>query len=304
MFLLASSYQMWSCIFLPSVQEAMRRIKVQGLLNLTLINTRICFDLREPLVLIVIRSRPDRQDRRKAIRDTWANPCTYDPNKVRYLFLTGKQPGPQSVYVDEVLQREFDCYGDIVQYDSLDGYHLLPKKQFIALSLVHHLCSNFPFVFMTDEDFLINIPKLTEYLLQVPSENRKYFVGGHLYKNVHPTRDKGSKYYVEYDVYPNKTYPPFVAGGASFISTSLIQSILAEMSTLLTEIHLEDVRMGIVLQRLDIVSIDVNGICIWPVECRLIHLNNLIAKHGYNDEKSLYRDWKKLNLSLNYHVHC
>ncbi|KAF6769047.1 hypothetical protein AHF37_12258 [Paragonimus kellicotti] len=151
-------------------------------------------------------------------------PCTYDSSKVRYLFLTGKQPGPQSAYVDEILQREFDCYGDIVQYNSLDDYRLLPKKQFIALSLVHHLCSHFPFVFMTDEDFLINIPKLTDYLLQVPSESRRSFVGGHLYKNMHPTRDKGSKYYVQYYVYPNKTYPPFVAGGASLMSTSLIPS--------------------------------------------------------------------------------
>ncbi|KAF7258104.1 hypothetical protein EG68_04113 [Paragonimus skrjabini miyazakii] len=282
----------------------MRRIKVKTLLNLTLIDTRICSDLREPVVLIVIRATPDQQSKREAVRATWANPCTYDPNKVRYLFLTGKQPGPQSAYVDEVLQREFDCYGDIVQYDSLDGYRLLPKKQFIALSLVHHLCSNFPFVFMTDEDFLINIPKLTEYLLQVPSDSRKSFIGGHLYKDVHPTRDKGSKYYVEYDVYPNKTYPPFVAGGASLMSTSLIQSILGEMSKLQTKIHLEDVRMGIVLQRLGIVSRDINEICIWPVECRRIQLTKLIAKHGYNEEKSLYRDWKKLNLSLNYHVHC
>ncbi|KAA3677066.1 beta-1,3-galactosyltransferase 1 [Paragonimus westermani] len=187
MLLLDLLYKIWSCVSLPPVPEAMHRIqKTQTLLNLTLIDARICSGLRQPLVLIVIRATPDQQGKRKAIRATWANPCTYDPNKVRYLFLTGKQPGPQSAYVNEVLQQEFDCYGDIVQYDSADGYRLLPQKQFIALSLVHHFCSNFPFVFMTDEDFLINIPKLTEYLLQVPPKGRKSFVGGHLYKDVPP----------------------------------------------------------------------------------------------------------------------
>ncbi|KAF7258105.1 hypothetical protein EG68_04114 [Paragonimus skrjabini miyazakii] len=281
------------------IAQAGHRSKAPAMLNLTLMDTRICSDLREPVVLIVIRTRPERQDRRVAIRATWANLCTYDQNKVRYLFLTGKQPGPQSAYVDEVLQREFDCYGDIVQYDSLDGYRLLPKKQFIALSLVHHLCSNFPFVFMTDEDFLINIPNLVKYVLQIRSENQTSFVGGHLHKNMQPDRDKKSKYYVEYDVYPNKTYPPFVAGGASLMSTSLIQSILAEIRTLQTEIHLEDVRMGIVLQRLGIESKDIKEVCLWPADCSNVPLSNVIANHGYDNVASLYEDWKKLNFSEN-----
>ncbi|KAF8569414.1 hypothetical protein P879_05579 [Paragonimus westermani] len=295
---------MWSCVSLPSAPETMHRIqKVRTLLNLTLIDARICPGLRQPLVLIVIRATPDQQSKREAIRATWANPCTYDSNIVRYLFLTGKQSGPQSTYVDEVLQQEFDCYGDIVQYDSPDGYRLLPQKQFIALSLVHHLCSNFPFVFMTDEDFLINIPKLTEYLLQVPPNGRKSFVGGHLYKDVPPVRDIRNKYYVQYDVYPNKTYPPFIAGGASLMNTSLIPSVLAEIRKSKIHIHLEDVRMGIVLWNLGIETRDIKGICILPVKCRRVPLNELIAKHGYSNEKSLYRDWKKLNWFSNCHAH-
>ncbi|KAF8569413.1 hypothetical protein P879_05578 [Paragonimus westermani] len=281
------------------IPQTGHRPRSPAILDLKLMDTRVCSGLRESLVLIVIRSRPERQDRREAIRRTWANPCTYDSNKVRYLFLTGKQSGPRSAYVDEVLQQEFDCYGDIVQYDSPDNYRLLPQKQFIALSLVHHLCSNFPFVFMTDEDFLINIPNLVKYVSKIRSEDQISFVGGHLYEKLQPIRDKRSKYYVQYDVYPNKTYPPFIAGGASLMSTSLIPSVLAEIRKIKIHIHLEDVRMGIVLWNLGIKSRDIKEVCLWPSDCSGVPLSDIIANHGYDNVTSLYADWKKLKVSEN-----
>ncbi|KAF5396678.1 hypothetical protein PHET_10274 [Paragonimus heterotremus] len=263
-----------------------------------LMKQQLCSAPVKPTVLIVIRSTPNQRVKRDAIRTTWGNPCTYDTQRVELLFLVGKHTGLKSASVDFGLRLEFQRFRDIVQYDSADSYRLLPNKQQAAFHLINKHCFNFPFVFMTDEDFLINIPNLTDYILKLPINDYISFVGGHLYGNSVPIRENTSKYYVSLESYPNRTIPPFVAGGATLMATSLTGQILSEMSKLKTKLHLEDVNLGLILKKLGVMPKNIREICIVEKLCNRIPLRQRIAAHGYNTPTKLRKDWQKLNLTV------
>ncbi|KAA3675324.1 beta-1,3-N-acetylglucosaminyltransferase 5 [Paragonimus westermani] len=202
---------------------------------------QLCSASVQPTVLIVIRSTPNQRVKRDAIRTTWGNPCTYDTQKVELLFLVGRHIGLNSASVDLDLQLEYRHFRDIVQYDSADSYRLLPNKQKAAFHLIN-------------EDFLVNISNLVDYILQLHTNDYMSFVGGHLYGSSAPIRDNTSKYYVSLERYPNRTFPPFVAGGATLMATSLAGKILSEMPKLKTQLHLEDVNLGMILKKIDNIS--------------------------------------------------
>ncbi|KAF7255503.1 hypothetical protein EG68_07601 [Paragonimus skrjabini miyazakii] len=263
-----------------------------------LMKQQLCSASVKPTVLIVIRSTPNQRIKRDAIRTTWGNPCTYDTQRVELFFLVGKHTGLKSASVDLDLQLEFQRFRDIVQYDSADSYRLLPNKQQAAFHLINKQCSNFPFVFMTDEDFLVNISNLVDHILQLHINDYISFVGGHLYGNSVPIRDNTSKYYLSLESYPNRTLPPFVAGGATLMAISLTGKILSEMSKLKTKLHLEDVNLGLVLKKLGVMPRNIRTICILEEQCNSIPLHQRIAVHGYNTSTKLREDWQKLNVTV------
>ncbi|KAF8562996.1 hypothetical protein P879_09055 [Paragonimus westermani] len=258
----------------------------------------LCSTSVQPTVLIVIRSTPNQRVKRDAIRTTWGNPCTYDTQRVELLFLVGRHIGLKSAAVDLGLQLEYRRFRDIVQYDSGDSYRLLPNKQKAAFYLITKHCSNFPFVFMTDEDFLVNISNLVDYILQLHTNDYMSFVGGHLYGNSAPIRDNTSKYYVSLESYPNRTLPPFVAGGATLVATSLAGKILSELPKLKTQLHLEDVNVGMILKKIGVMPRNIRTICILEEQCDSIPLHQRIAVHGYNTSAKLKNDWQKLNVNF------
>ncbi|KAF7234072.1 hypothetical protein EG68_12582 [Paragonimus skrjabini miyazakii] len=264
--------------------------------NWTILNKETCSQQRQPLLLIIIRSSPDRWDRRKAIRATWGDPCTYDRLRVRYMFLIGTYAGWNKMRVNQLLQLESNLYGDIAQYDYADGYARLPLKQIAAFTIATKYCSNFPFVFMTDEDFFVHIPNLVSYIEQINTDEYATFIGGYVYNDSSPVRQRLNRYYVPAEVYPNGSYPWFTAGGATLLTTQLIGRLLEELPKLPMRLHLEDVTTGIVLEKLRVKPRNIEKICILWGSCQDIPLELRIAVHGYETTADLKRDWNKLKL--------
>lgn len=73
---------------------------------------------------MIIKSRPRNFERRETIRKTWASVRFLDGGKFDHVFLMGREkPGQTSL-----LKKEYEKYGDILQYDEADAIRWVVSK--------------------------------------------------------------------------------------------------------------------------------------------------------------------------------
>ncbi|XP_067681600.1 beta-1,3-galactosyltransferase 5-like [Haliotis asinina] len=194
-------------------------------------------------LLILITSAPENIDRRNALRETWLSPYKNNTSKVRYLFLLGLSEYTAS---DALIQQENTVYGDILQGDFLDDYHNLTYKTLMGLTWAVNHCKEAKLIIKVDDDIWLNIPtllKLLNYNLH------SFSIGGKCSYNALPIRNPDSKWYASFQSYPEAHFPPFCAGPGYVISPKTAAKIL-EVSRNVPYFHLEDVYVGMCIQKL------------------------------------------------------
>ncbi|XP_046557968.1 beta-1,3-galactosyltransferase 5-like [Haliotis rubra] len=194
-------------------------------------------------LLVLILSAPENIDRRNALRETWLSPYINNTSKVRYLFLLGLS---EYVASDAIIQQENTVYKDILQGDFLDDYHNLTYKTLMGLTWAANHCKEAKLIIKVDDDVWLNIPTL----LQLLNYNLHSFsVGGKCLHNSLPIRNPDSKWYASLQSYPEAYFPPFCAGPGYVISPKTAAKIL-EVSKNVPYFHLEDVYVGMCIQKL------------------------------------------------------
>ncbi|XP_053392472.1 UDP-GalNAc:beta-1,3-N-acetylgalactosaminyltransferase 1-like [Mercenaria mercenaria] len=173
-------------------------------------NKYLCSSVSSLTILIMVLSAPNNFDRRKAIRETWANGSFYSTyGTARVLFLLGVINDSE---VQRNIEKEFSLYGDILQGSFIDSYHNLSHKSVMGYKWVTERCRNAKYVIKTDDDIVINVFRVLEYDIHTLSIDlyhvhciRKVFSPIH--------RDKGSKVYVEPNQFKGRIfYPPYCHG--------------------------------------------------------------------------------------------
>ncbi|XP_022100958.1 beta-1,3-galactosyltransferase 1-like [Acanthaster planci] len=171
-------------------------------------------------LLVLVTSHPENSERRKVIRETWGAPrgstAASAVVKVRFLLGVTTLTGGQSVGVPSDLQREADKHDDLIVEKFLDSYLNLTIKTVMGLKWASRFCPNAHYVMKTDDDMIVNIPKILAYLHTAP---RRALVTGRLAKSYPALRDKREKFYMPRHIYSKSTYPdycPVPDGGDEF----------------------------------------------------------------------------------------
>uniref|UniRef100_A0A8C0C1M3 Hexosyltransferase n=1 Tax=Buteo japonicus TaxID=224669 RepID=A0A8C0C1M3_9AVES len=184
-----------------------------------------------------------------------------------------------------VLEEESLLHHDILQQDFLDTYNNLTLKTLMGMEWVSKHCPNASYVVKADRDVFLNLGYLVRQFLIPPKKN---FMTGHIYRNTGPLRNKGYKWYVPHEVYPNNTYPPYCGGPGYVLSGDLASKIYSVAQTL-SVINMEDAFMGICLHALGISVTDSPwGVFnMYRIEYEKCRFSRLVMVHHYEPQQLL-----------------
>ncbi|XP_048093060.1 N-acetyllactosaminide beta-1,3-N-acetylglucosaminyltransferase 4-like [Alosa alosa] len=202
-------------------------------------------------LLLAVKSTAMHVDRRAAVRNTWGNAGKIQGRRVKLVFLMGRSYDlVQGHDLQPLLQRESNRYGDILQWDFVDKFLNLTRKEVGFLSWFSRMCNSTQFVLKGDDDVFVNTENLVEFLTDHKPVNHLFV--GYIHDPELPIRDRNSKYFVPVEMYPaGKLYPPFPSGGGYLMSqqTMLRLDVAAQKVKLFP---LDDVFLGLCLQKMGV----------------------------------------------------
>ncbi|XP_066468784.1 beta-1,3-galactosyltransferase 2-like [Tiliqua scincoides] len=248
---------------------------------------------RTPFLVLLVITEPKDVAKRHAIRQTWGNENLVPGISILRLFLTGVHPIFGSP-VQKHLEEESALYRDIIQQDFIDTYYNLTLKTLMGMEWISKFCPSATYVMKADSDIFLNVDYLMSQLLQPHLPPKKNYMTGYVKLNVVSEHDKGNKWYVPKEVYPNDTYPPYCAGPGYVLSGDLVKKILQVAQTMKV-IHIEDAFMGLCLQELGIRATDSRwGLFnIHKIEYEKCTFSELVVVHHYGPEE-LLKIWPDL----------
>ncbi|XP_068190649.1 UDP-GlcNAc:betaGal beta-1,3-N-acetylglucosaminyltransferase 7, like [Antennarius striatus] len=203
-------------------------------------------------LLMVVKSVIEEHDRREAVRKTWGKELMVDGKKIKTLFLLGSPaPGKDTKNLQKLIDYEDQIYGDILQWDFMDTFFNLTLKEVNFLKWFDIYCSGVQFIFKGDDDVFVNTHNLLELIAFKVEEHKEanLFIGDTISKAI-PIRNRQSKYYIPRELY-DKPYPPYVGGGGFLMSSQLARRLFVVSEDL--ELYpIDDVFLGMCLQKLQL----------------------------------------------------
>lgn len=172
----------------------------------------------QPLVVILIHSKPDHFRKRKVIRETWGEK---DPRGL-LLFVVGSV---KSSKLQDDLDVENVEHNDLVQGNFHDSYRNLTYKHVMALKWFVYNCPNVTYLLKTDDDVFVNTPLLYNYL-EMATYSPNIVCSKLENPDVH--RIASDKWYVTYDEYSGSHYPNYCMGYCILYPTELVSKIYRE----------------------------------------------------------------------------
>jgi len=233
-------------------------------------------DCTEKELLIIVKTAPNRFERREAYRKTLATIHSMKGYEIRFVFVLGADEEDQSS-----IQMESKLYDDMLIGDFVDNYYNNTYKFMHSLKFANNYCpeSSAPFVMLLDDDFLLRLDNTITFIDSHSPDEKLY--AGHK-SGPYPSRSKNDKYYISVKDYPFNLYPSFLSGGCVIYSPRSIREFYIAAQHL-KMFKFDDVYEGIIAYHLDYVVQDVPRISVYRNSP--ISWNRKIAEHGYSAEE-------------------
>lgn len=206
-----------------------------------------------PDLLIAVKSVAADFERREAVRQTWGAEGRLQGALVRRVFLLGVPRGAGSgsagtrTHWRALLETESRAYADILLWDFEDTFFNLTLKEIHFLAWATAFCPDVRFVFKGDADVFVHVRNLLQFLeSRDPAQD---LLAGDVIVQARPIRARASKYFIPKAVYGLPVYPAY-AGGGGFVLSGATLRRLAEACTQVELFPIDDVFLGMCLQRL------------------------------------------------------
>lgn len=237
----------------------------------------------DPFLLIIVKSYVSNLGHREAIRATWGKIL---PPSVKLVFILGHIDF-MKLYVD----IESKQYKDIIQEDFVDVYRNNTVKTIMAFNWAVTNCVNSSFVYLVDDDYLVNVPKILKYLrAYTKTKGRKNLYAGYRWEKAYPKRSNTSKWFVPEEDYPCKIWPPYVGGGSILLSMD-VATKMKDAFPYIKPIFIDDVYLGIVAAATGIKAKMLGKFC---PDYRPEVIDKLYSTHGVGSSSAMLHDWEKV----------
>ncbi|XP_078614910.1 beta-1,3-galactosyltransferase 5-like [Branchiostoma floridae x Branchiostoma japonicum] len=238
----------------------------------------------EVFLLIIVTSSPENYAQRSAVRQTWGNESNVPGTVIKTVFAVGK---PGNASTQRGLEYENKVHKDIIQEDFVDSYKNLTLKTVMCMRWASEFCPCAKFVMKADDDTLVNIYKLVTLL---KSTMPKKFVTGHVYSGARPDRNADVRWYVSKEEYPRETFPKYPSGFAYVMSYD-VTGLIYQVSLTLKYLFLEDVFLGLCLERLKVEPVYDGRFYPWGWAPCQAPFNNRIASHLLKTHDAMISAW-------------
>ena len=212
-----------------------------------------CSGRSDITMVMIITSVPENSAARRVIRNSWAKFTHNNTGSVRYVFLFGVASGERQA----ILENESQIYDDILQDHYIETYKHLSVKVLMGLRWVISNCPTAAYVMRAADDTYVNVPGVV-HLIQNHHDLFTNKLVGHCVGGTRPIRKRGHKWYVSYESYPKKYYPPYCIG-TTFMMTLGFAMRLVVASKDIPFFELEDVYFGLVLDHMKVDTLTVEG---------------------------------------------
>jgi len=180
--------------------------------------------------VIGIHSMPEQSDRRKLLRETWANTTLFRQNVFQRFFVIGRTTDAQQ----ESIKSEFEQYRDIVQGDFVDVSRNSTVKALLALRYVTQYCSRAKYFIKANDDTFVNIFSMRQ-LFEMSAVYQHTVICPLWKENTMPIlRDPKEcmQWCVAADELPGRThFPQYCAGLAYAVSGELVPALYSASLT-------------------------------------------------------------------------
>ena len=211
-------------------------------------NAEFCASAPNLMYIIYIYTAPQNFVRRNFLRQTWASNTFWNNGKSRTIFLVGRT---SSAELQNIINKELQFFGDIVQGDFIDSYHNLTLKGLLALKWITKYCTNAEFVIKADDDVVPNMFEIYRVIENqiVSSQDHEHVL---CVLNTHAVVTRGGKWSVPAQQLTGlKVYPPICLGGLYGFSMKVANKMLP-IAIKTPYFHLEDVLFtGFIIPQID-----------------------------------------------------
>ncbi|XP_070547541.1 uncharacterized protein [Ptychodera flava] len=197
-------------------------------------------------MVVCVMTNPSNFNMRKSIRETWG---MYGKSVKQYRFETLFFVG---LPTDDRMQRKIEAenkkFEDIIQYNFHESYEHLVLKTLAMLQWVTHRCSGAAYFTKVDDDVFLSYENLADFVKDAPK--RDLYLG-EVRIGTGPSHTETYKWYTPRDIWPSKTYPPYISGPSYVMSMDLVTRAY-EMSKRVKIFKWEDVYVGTLVTKLDV----------------------------------------------------
>ncbi|KAK6183916.1 hypothetical protein SNE40_006486 [Patella caerulea] len=113
----------------------------------------VCKNVTNLAFLTIVHTATHNFKKRRIIRETWANKNLFKNISTRIVFVFG---WTKNKIIQDLLVREQNIHGDIVQGDFLDHYHNLTHKGILAFRWISEYCNHSKLIVKVDDDVFVN----------------------------------------------------------------------------------------------------------------------------------------------------
>ncbi|XP_071941325.1 beta-1,3-galactosyltransferase 1-like [Antedon mediterranea] len=243
---------------------------------------------KDVYLLVLVLTMHKNKYQRQIIRETWASPKEIGGKKIVTMFLLGKINDKRLVHSVEEENMKFK---DILMEDFIDTYVNLTLKTIMGMKWASMFCPSAKYVMKTDDDMFVHYGNIIKYLSTDPEDKQEKLAAGVLMKGG-PIRNKKSKWYMPYELYPGKTYPPFLSGTGYLMSGDVARDTYIHSQNA-TFLYLEDVFCGTVWQKLGIIPRKMKEFHNSRVPYSVCRYRKIVTSHQM-PTRQLPRMWKDL----------
>ncbi|XP_077116844.1 beta-1,3-galactosyltransferase 5-like [Ranitomeya variabilis] len=238
-----------------------------------------------PLLIMAVKSHPEAGSRRNALRQTWAKEQELNGYKIRRLFLLGRTNLSEQM---ENVKMESDTYGDVLQWDMIEGHHNLSLKERCFLEWMLHNITEVDYIFKGDDDVFVNVHVVLDLIRDFGSPELV-----HGYHQHRPLVMRHTKYRITESLYPSKNYPGFVSGGG-FIFSGASVPCLYEASCKMPVFPLDDVYFGFLALAANLKYRHDDRFCVLGLKYDVCLYKEKLIVHGISPDR-LLQIWRDVN---------
>lgn len=172
--------------------------------------------------------------------------CNYSFIQTFFFTTTSKESN-----INRLIKEENDYYRDIIQFDFVGEYYLLPYNMIGSLRWVNIHCKNYKYVVEHQIDIFLNIPYYLNHFHSISTVYPVISAVYHHQKVIHhiPKELQGLKrWYITYSAYHEEYWPDYPQGPCIFLSENTTKKVVNASYYVKKIIFMEDIYLGFLLQ--------------------------------------------------------